>query len=102
MNTQAQAVLIKTLDPIQLVVVGSIMTPKANDRVSIRKAKAPGINPTYLYLELAIIDKGIGPMKMTQKFFRHVTLAPDVRIERVWLNLPDGSHLILDPVTISK
>lgn len=101
MNIQAQAILIKSLNPPQLVVVGTVDTPHADDYVQLRLTQPPCFNPTILCLDL-IVDETGGPMKMTPKPISYIDPAHTARTEKVQINLLGGGSVMVDVVTISR
>jgi hypothetical protein len=98
---EAVAVFIKTTNPSQLVVVGSVMTPGAFDHVALQLSPSPCFNPTILCLDL-IIDGRLGPMKMTQKFFHYVGVGHDENYTKVQINQAQEGSVVLDIINISK
>lgn len=101
MNIQAQAVLIKSLNPPQLVVVGTVDTPHADDYVKLQPSAAPCFNPTILCLDL-IIDERVGPMKMTPRPISYIDPAHTDQTQQVQINIMGGGSVMVDVVTISR
>jgi hypothetical protein len=69
-NITANAIMNLKETPQTLYVHGSIMTYRADDKVTITKAYPQGIISSILILELKVIE-GKGPMKGTPKAFHY-------------------------------
>jgi len=69
-NITANAIMNLKETPQTLYVHGSIMTYRADDKVTITKAEPQGINSSILVLDLKVIE-GNGPMKGTPKSFNY-------------------------------
>jgi len=69
-NITANAIMNLKETPQTLYVHGSIMTYRADDKVTITKADPQGINSSILVLDLKVTE-GTGPMKGTPKSFKY-------------------------------
>lgn len=67
-NITANAILNLKENPQTVYVHGSIMTYRADDKITISLAKPQGINSSILVLDLKI-QEGSGPMKGSPKAF---------------------------------
>ena len=95
-NITANAIMNLKEVPQTLYVHGSIMTYRANDKVTIIKAEPQGTNPSILVLDLKVIE-GTGPMKGTPKGFIYEDSTEEAKkFTQVTIRYENNASLTID------